>query len=89
MIYSVNLQRKINDMDLEFLCFNTLNMRFGINCMVIHCRILFITSRSYEYTNINAYIRNIIFYRHTVQYVFDYRLRDLLFGNKAATCLTK
>ena len=83
MIYSVNLQRKINDMDLEFLCFNTLNMRFGINGMVIHCRILFITSRSYEYTNINAYIRN------TVQYVFDYRLRDLLFGNKAATCLTK
>ena len=59
MIYSVNLQRKINDMDLEFLCFNTLNMRLGINGMVIHCRMLFIPSRSYEYTNINSYIRNI------------------------------
>ena len=59
MIYSVNLQRKINDMDLEFLCFNTLNMRLGINDMVIHRRMLFITSRSYEYTNINSYIRNI------------------------------
>ena len=35
------------------------------------------------------YVKFILFYRHTVQYVFDYRLRDLLFGNKAATCLTK
>ena len=60
MIYSVNLQREINDMDLEFLCFNTLNMRFGINGMAIHCRMIFITSRSYEYTNINSYIRNIL-----------------------------